>query len=119
MLDKNLLAKFKFFADVSDDKLSAIAQLGNLLDFKAGEIIFRFGDSSDNLYGVVNGEVELILVYRDKLLKADITYGEVPDPTPGRGEVVVRVRTCTLNHLDIWVRRGLPGLKLEMPQSMS
>lgn len=76
MLDKNLLAKFKFFSDVSDDKLSAIAQLGNLLNFKTGEIIFRFGDSSDNLYGVVNGEVELLLVYKDKLLEADITYEE-------------------------------------------
>jgi CRP-like cAMP-binding protein len=76
MLDKNLLTQFKFFSDVSGDKLSAIAQLGNLLDFKAGETIFRIADSSDNLYGVVNGEVELILVYKDKLLEADITYEE-------------------------------------------
>ncbi|MGD2271197.1 MAG: zinc-binding dehydrogenase [Desulfobacterales bacterium] len=44
-----------------------------------------------------------------------ITYGDVPDPRPGHGEVVVRVRACALNHLDIWVRRGWPGLKLEMP----
>ncbi|MGD2271196.1 MAG: cyclic nucleotide-binding domain-containing protein [Desulfobacterales bacterium] len=76
MLDKNLLTKFNFFSDVSDDRLSAIAQLANLLDFKAGETIFRIGDSSDNLYGVVTGEVELILVYKDKLLEADITFEE-------------------------------------------
>lgn len=44
-----------------------------------------------------------------------IRYGDVPDPTPGPGEVLVRVRACSINHLDIWVRRGWPGLLLEMP----
>ncbi len=40
---------------------------------------------------------------------------EVPDPLPGPGEVVVRVRACALNYLDIWERRGLPGVKLPLP----
>jgi NADPH:quinone reductase-like Zn-dependent oxidoreductase len=44
-----------------------------------------------------------------------MTYGDVPDPAPGPGEVLVKVRACAVNHLDIWVRRGWPGLKLEMP----
>lgn len=44
-----------------------------------------------------------------------IQYGDVPDPVPGPGEVLLKVRACGVNHLDIWVRRGWPGLKLEMP----
>ena len=44
-----------------------------------------------------------------------IQYGEVPDATPGPGEVLLRVRACAINHLDVWVRRGWPGLKLKMP----
>jgi NADPH:quinone reductase-like Zn-dependent oxidoreductase len=44
-----------------------------------------------------------------------LRYDDVPDPEPGPGEVLVRVRACALNHLDVWVRRGWPGLKLEMP----
>ena len=44
-----------------------------------------------------------------------IQYGDVPDPEPKAGEVLVRVRACALNYLDIWVRRGWPGLNLEMP----
>ena len=44
-----------------------------------------------------------------------IQYGDVADPKPGVREVLVRVRACAINHLDIWVRRGWPGLKLEMP----
>ena len=44
-----------------------------------------------------------------------VRYGDVPDPVMGPDDVVVRVRACALNHLDIWVRRGWPGLKLDMP----
>ena len=44
-----------------------------------------------------------------------IQYGDVSDPSAGPDDVVVRVRACALNHLDIWVRRGWPGLKLGMP----
>src|SRR6201984_627175 len=41
-----------------------------------------------------------------------LTYEEVPDPKPRPDQVLVRVRACALNHLDIWVRKGLPGVKL-------
>ena len=44
-----------------------------------------------------------------------IKYGDVPDPEPGPGEVLIRVRACALNFLDIWVRRGWPSLNLDMP----
>jgi len=41
-----------------------------------------------------------------------LTYEDVADPRPGYGQVLVRVRACALNHLDVWVRKGLPGVKL-------
>jgi NADPH:quinone reductase-like Zn-dependent oxidoreductase len=44
-----------------------------------------------------------------------LRYGTVPDPVAAPGQVVVRVKACALNYLDIWVRRGWPGLKLAMP----
>ncbi len=44
-----------------------------------------------------------------------LQYTDVPDPEPGPGQVLVWVRACALNHLDVWVRRGWPGLKLEKP----
>src|SRR6185503_10791551 len=40
---------------------------------------------------------------------------DVPDPTAGPGEVLVRVRACALNHLDLWTRRGLPGRSVPFP----
>ena len=45
--------------------------------------------------------------------KLEITA--VPDPTPRPGEAVVRVRAVALNHLDIWLRRGVPGHKFPLP----
>jgi NADPH:quinone reductase-like Zn-dependent oxidoreductase len=41
-----------------------------------------------------------------------LRYEDVPDAKPRKDQVVVRVRACSLNHLDIWVRKGLPGVKL-------
>ena len=41
-----------------------------------------------------------------------LTYEDVTDPQPRKDEVLVRMRACALNHLDIWVRKGLPGVKL-------
>jgi NADPH:quinone reductase-like Zn-dependent oxidoreductase len=35
---------------------------------------------------------------------------EVPDPEPAPGEVLVRLRASALNHLDVWIRKGLPSV---------
>jgi len=42
-------------------------------------------------------------------------YGDAPEPAPRAGEVLVRVRACALNHLDLWVRQGLPGVPIPLP----
>ena len=39
----------------------------------------------------------------------------VPDPELKPGEAIVRVHAVALNHLDIWVRRGVPGHKFSLP----
>ena len=44
-----------------------------------------------------------------------LVYRDWPDPEPGPGEVLVRVRACGLNHLDIFVRRGMPGFPVPVP----
>ncbi len=44
-----------------------------------------------------------------------LKYQDVPDPKIGPGEVRIRVRACALNHLDLFVREGIPGLKLPLP----
>jgi NADPH:quinone reductase-like Zn-dependent oxidoreductase len=41
-----------------------------------------------------------------------LIHEDVPDPQPRKDQVLVRVRACALNHLDVWVRKGIPGVKL-------
>jgi NADPH:quinone reductase-like Zn-dependent oxidoreductase len=41
-----------------------------------------------------------------------LTYEDIPDPQPRKDQVLVRVKACSLNHLDLWVRKGLPEVKL-------
>jgi NADPH:quinone reductase-like Zn-dependent oxidoreductase len=44
-----------------------------------------------------------------------LRYTEVAEPKLGHNEVLVRVRACALNHLDLWVRNGLPHVQIPMP----
>ena len=44
-----------------------------------------------------------------------LRYTDFPEPAIGGHEVLVRVRACALNHLDLWVRRGLPGRSIPFP----
>lgn len=44
-----------------------------------------------------------------------LEYMDFPTPQPGPGQVLVRLRAAALNHLDIWVRKGWSGLKLDYP----
>ena len=44
-----------------------------------------------------------------------LEYTDAPKPTIGAKEVLVRVRACALNHLDLWIRKGIPGQKTPMP----
>ncbi len=46
----------------------------------------------------------------DKLVVKDL-----PCPVPGLGEVLVQVKACALNHLDIWARRGAFNVPIPMP----
>ena len=48
---------------------------------------------------------------RDKLVLDD-----VQDPTPARGEILLRVKAVGLNYLDVFVRRGMPGLPIDLPR---
>jgi len=44
-----------------------------------------------------------------------LTYADLATPEPGPGEVLVKLEAAALNRLDLWVREGWPGIKLEYP----
>jgi NADPH2:quinone reductase len=45
-----------------------------------------------------------------------LEVADVPRPKPGPGEVLARVLAVSLNHLDLFVRRGMPGFKVGFPR---
>ena len=44
-----------------------------------------------------------------------LEYADVPEPQIRASEVLVEVKACALNHLDIFVRGGLPGIQIPLP----
>jgi len=46
---------------------------------------------------------------------SNLRFGEVDTPKPKADEVLIKVKAAALNHLDLWVLRGWPGLKIERP----
>jgi NADPH:quinone reductase-like Zn-dependent oxidoreductase len=47
--------------------------------------------------------------------RENLALVNLPKPSPMAGEVLVRIKAASLNHLDIWVRKGLPGLRVPVP----
>jgi NADPH:quinone reductase-like Zn-dependent oxidoreductase len=44
-----------------------------------------------------------------------LEYTDVPDPSIRADEVLLEVKACALNHLDIFVRKGMPGIEIPLP----
>ena len=55
-------------------------------------------------------------VYFDKHGGPEVLqYGEMPTPEPGPGQALVKLEAAALNHADLFVRAGWPGLKIKLP----
>ena len=44
-----------------------------------------------------------------------LEYTDFPAPEPGPGQVQVQIHAAAMNRLDVWVRKGWPGIRLEYP----
>ena len=44
-----------------------------------------------------------------------LKYEDMPEPKISATEVLVRVKACAMNHLDLWTRKGMPGVKVPLP----
>src|SRR4051812_46578116 len=45
-----------------------------------------------------------------------LKYEDAPDPKAGRGEVLIEVKATSINHIDIFLRRGMPGVRIPLPK---
>jgi len=74
--EKNLLVGLKFFSDVAPDALEIIAQKGEVLELEPEDVLFHFKEPAEHFYGLLKGEIDLSVVFTDKVLKTDIEYEE-------------------------------------------
>jgi NADPH:quinone reductase-like Zn-dependent oxidoreductase len=45
-----------------------------------------------------------------------LQYEDAADPRPARGEVLIEVKATSINHIDVFLRRGMPGIQVKMPK---
>lgn len=55
--------------------------------------------------------MKAIIFYKHGGLE-ELQYDDVSEPTISETEVLIRVKACALNHLDLWARRGIPGVNM-------
>ncbi len=55
------------------------------------------------------------VIFRQHGAPEVLEYTDVPEPQIRANEILVEVKACALNHLDIWVRGGLPGIEIPLP----
>lgn len=102
MPEKNVLAKFSFFSEVDSNTLEAIAQKGEILEFKEKDVIFHVDEPATHFYGLMEGEVDLILIFKDKVLKTDIEYEEAIQATIVDEEKEITVDTVAAGQVFGW-----------------
>jgi CRP-like cAMP-binding protein len=76
MLEPSQLLQFPLFSGMPDQKLEPVARMCTVSEYAAGDTIFRQDDDATHLFGVLDGEVELRLLFKDKILKTDIQWEE-------------------------------------------
>ena len=102
MPQKNVLAGFSFFSDVDPDTLEAIAKKGEIIEFKAEDVIFHVDTPATHFYGLLEGEVDLVLIFKDKVLKTDIEYEEAIQATIVDEEKAIIVDTVDPGQVFGW-----------------
>jgi CRP-like cAMP-binding protein len=76
-MDTNeMISRLAIFSGIEQSHLAEIGQYTEVLEFDSGRTIFQDREKADTIYGVLNGEVELVLVVRDEILKTDVQFEE-------------------------------------------
>ncbi len=84
MINKEMMSQFSIFSCIPNNHLEEVASDCNVLELKDGDVIFHQHEAAVNIYGVLEGEVELSIVFKERVLKTDISYEE---------SVITRVET--------------------------
>ncbi len=111
MTEKNPLAGFKFFSAVAPDALEMIAQKGEVLELEAEEVVFHYKEPAEHFYALLKGEVDLSIVFTDRVLKTEIEYEESIQASLVDEEKWIVVDTVYPDQVFGWASLVGPGLR--------
>jgi len=109
MTAPNLLSGFKFFSGIQPETLERLAQITHTLNFNTGDVIFRFGEPAEHLYGVLEGAVNLSVVFKDKVLRTEIEYEEAIQASVVEEEKTIIVDAVQSGQVFGWASIVGPG----------
>jgi toluene monooxygenase system ferredoxin subunit len=109
--EKNLLAGFKFFSDLAPDALEMIARQGEILELEPEEVIFHHKEPAQHFYGLLKGEIDLSIVFTDRVLKTEIEYEESIQASLVDEEKWIVVDTVYPGQVFGWASLVGPGLR--------
>ncbi len=76
-MDKGVaLSQFPFFSDISRDRLAEIEAFSIMQTYEQGAVIFQNNEPAKNLYCLVNGEVNLAILFKEEVITKDVKYEE-------------------------------------------
>ncbi len=74
MLTISQLVAFPIFDGIPRDIMDHIGQAAQALDYEKQAVIFREGQDASHLYGVMKGEVELSILFHDRVMRTEVQY---------------------------------------------
>ena len=111
MTQNNLLADFKFFSDLAPDTVEMIARKCEVLELEPEEVVFHYKEPAEHLYGLLKGEIDLSIVFTDRVLKTDIEYEESIQASLVDEEKWIVVDTVYPGQVFGWASLVGPGLR--------
>ena len=74
MVEPNQLSGLSIVAGMPSETLAEIARNATIKSFETGDVLFEEGDLATELYGLLEGEVELSIVFQDRQLKTEVRH---------------------------------------------
>ncbi|MEA3360913.1 MAG: cyclic nucleotide-binding domain-containing protein [Thermodesulfobacteriota bacterium] len=102
MISEEMLKNFDFFSNMDKEKLAEISQLSETHEYNSGDIIFNQGEKAENIYGLLDGEVELRAVFNYKTITKNIQYEESVHTMEEIIERSIKVATIGPNLIFLW-----------------
>ena len=108
-MEKNVLAGFKFFNEVAPETQELIVRKSEVLVFEPGDVVFHFDEPAEHLYGLIEGGIDLSIVFKDKVLKTEIEYEEAIQASIVEEEKSIVVDTVFPGQVFGWASLVGPG----------